>query len=853
MYEPRELTEEEQLNRTREERLQIVERYDLGREDGAVIDDWEDPKLEIYHTQDRFGFIHDKRHPAAQDRTEKQQKQIDKEMSRVDKWLRMDKERVKWFPAGSRNHDKMVERVWKGVPERFRGRLWSILLDLDRIKQEQQGKYEEMKEIARKHSPEIRQIDLDVNRTYRDHIMFRERYNNRQQDLFHVLAAYSMFNTEVGYCQGMSQIAALLLMYLNSEEDAFWALSQLMASPKYNMHGFFIPGFPKLIRFQEQHDKILHKKLRRLQKHLTANSIDTGIYTLKWFFQNFLDRLPFSLTIRIWDLYLLEGECIMIAMAYTILKLHRKTLLKMGMDELIEFLQKTLEADFGYDDDFVVETALRDSLAELRSARLHSAGPPPDQELPQKPFGLVHIPSEKQERLVGHRTPLVEEEKELHRNSLRREAANAIKMSSDLSINNDSMDSIQTPVTSRRQLMLDTVNDAQAELGNSLVHLMKEVNLQSNERVSKRQGKEAKDRQRKPEQEREVKGVKMLQAEMISGEERLIRPASADPVGCEKGGSQESKRLSAFADISDFRGQDVVGSGQSRSSVAQDWSQSRSSVTQESSQTRSSAHVSSSQSKSRSSSQQRHSSRNTSRYSRTSSGLDTTGSSKALNSSLDSSREENSNNHLNSHGHTIRDLQENVKVPHLEGDGPSYPATVQNNLDTRSSYYFGEAPDLKEILADMNGKDCVTINDPNHQLGAISPHSGEVVRIRVPFNHTEEVPGQFLSTENIQRLVDQQISPSYNGHKVTIQVNRSNETLTSPVERNSQQTSRNKASNRQRKVSSSGEFHSSRVPDQATPTPRTGSVQNLERENSRNRANSSDNGGFRDFRRETFF
>ena len=62
-----------------------------------------------------------------------------------------------------------------GVPERFRGSLWSILLDLDRIKQEQPGKYQEMKKLARKFSPDIRQIDLDVNRTYRDHIMFRER------------------------------------------------------------------------------------------------------------------------------------------------------------------------------------------------------------------------------------------------------------------------------------------------------------------------------------------------------------------------------------------------------------------------------------------------------------------------------------------------------------------------------------------------------------------------------------------------------------------------------------------------------------------------------------------------------
>ena len=66
--------------------------------------------------------------------------------------------------------------------------------------------------------------------------------------------------------------------------------------------------------------QILHKKLRRLQKHLSAQSITTGLYTLKWFFQCFLDRLPFSISIRVWDLYLLEGESIMFATAFTILR-----------------------------------------------------------------------------------------------------------------------------------------------------------------------------------------------------------------------------------------------------------------------------------------------------------------------------------------------------------------------------------------------------------------------------------------------------------------------------------------------------------------------------------------------------
>lgn len=47
----------------REERREIVAKYDRGREDGAVIDDWEDPKFDIYHKKDRYGFIHDHRLP----------------------------------------------------------------------------------------------------------------------------------------------------------------------------------------------------------------------------------------------------------------------------------------------------------------------------------------------------------------------------------------------------------------------------------------------------------------------------------------------------------------------------------------------------------------------------------------------------------------------------------------------------------------------------------------------------------------------------------------------------------------------------------------------------------------------
>ncbi|XP_071414815.1 TBC1 domain family member 3L-like isoform X2 [Pithys albifrons albifrons] len=285
-----------------------------------------------------------------------------------------------------RNSDKMCRRVYKGIPLQVRGQVWSLLLDVEKMKKENEGKYEQMKEQAKSFSSEIKQIDLDVNRTFRNHIMFRDRYGVKQQALFHVLSAYSVYNTEVSYCQGMSQIAAILLMYLN-EEDAFWALAQLLTNQRHAMHGFFIPGFPKLQRFQAHHEQILSKLFPKLKKHMDKEQMTTGIYTTKWFLQCFIDRTPFTLTLRLWDIYILEGERVLTAMAYTILKLHKKRLLKMTLEDLREFLQEKIAASLQYEDDAVIEQ-LQVSMTELRKMKFDLPPPAKPEEFPRKPLGL---------------------------------------------------------------------------------------------------------------------------------------------------------------------------------------------------------------------------------------------------------------------------------------------------------------------------------------------------------------------------------------------------------------------------------------------------------------------------------
>ncbi|XP_014218955.1 USP6 N-terminal-like protein [Copidosoma floridanum] len=403
------MNEDELLKRSAAERDRIFNCYDRGRE-GAEIDPWEDPAYEIYHTTDRYGFIHDKRLPQKMDQNEIKSHHV--EMERLKKWDKM----VNYWDS-SATKEKLRRRIYKGIPDRYRGQVWMLLLSIEKLKIEQAGKYQEMLDLARKWSTEIRQIDADVARQYRDHINYRERYSLKQRSMFYVLAAYSMYNMEVGYCQGMSVLAGLLLLYMD-EEEAFWGLSVLLTDKKYSMHGFYVDGFPKLNRYIEHYDKIMSKFLPKLKRKLDECGCDSILYALKWFFVVFQERTPVSLGLRIWDIFLLEGDRVLPAVAYTIMKMHKRQLMKMeSLDEFCNYLQMKLEKNFDYDDDTVIQNVER-SMEELKRAKLDYAGPPLPHELPRQPFGTFKEPSFTSK--VGRRADEFSEPQQLMRETIQR-------------------------------------------------------------------------------------------------------------------------------------------------------------------------------------------------------------------------------------------------------------------------------------------------------------------------------------------------------------------------------------------------------------------------------------------------
>jgi hypothetical protein len=159
-----------------------------------------------------------------------------KETEREEKWRKMARV-VSNNPAGGgmeftfdTQNPKLVERTWKGIPDRWRATAWHAFLSASAKKRPGSLSDDDLTQAfydyLSQSSPDDVQIDIDVPRTISSHIMFRRRYRGGQRLLFRVLHAMSLHFPDTGYVQGMAALAATLLAYYE-EERAFVMLVRL--------------------------------------------------------------------------------------------------------------------------------------------------------------------------------------------------------------------------------------------------------------------------------------------------------------------------------------------------------------------------------------------------------------------------------------------------------------------------------------------------------------------------------------------------------------------------------------------------------------------------------------------------
>ena len=144
-----------------------------------------------------------------------------------------------------------------------------------------------------------------------------------QKDLFVVLKCISILDPEIGYVQGLGYMVAILLTYLD-KEDALNIMLQIVNSSRFRMRQFYLPGFPMLRKTFYVHLSLLRKHMSKLFYHLLENFMSPILYATQWFMTLFSNNIPLPLTLRIWDIFFVEGFWVLHSVALAILKINEK-------------------------------------------------------------------------------------------------------------------------------------------------------------------------------------------------------------------------------------------------------------------------------------------------------------------------------------------------------------------------------------------------------------------------------------------------------------------------------------------------------------------------------------------------
>ncbi|KAI9253946.1 rab-GTPase-TBC domain-containing protein [Phascolomyces articulosus] len=266
---------------------------------------------------DEYGFLIQPEHARLKSNaTDSSNKSIKAYREQENKWIHT---LGKSDPASIKKDAKFKKMARSGIPASVRARVWQFLAGSDTYKKK--GLYQSL--CQRQRSKIFDVIDRDIPRCYPDHSQFTDETGQGQRDLGDILKAYSHYNTQLEYCQGMGRLAGCMLMHM-PVEDAFWLL---VATIDRYMNGYFTPSLSQIRIDAYIIGELLKDHQPKLAQHLENNDIQPIMYIAQWFMTAFTLTLPWSSVLRVWDVFYFEGVKVFYRISLAILELVKDHLL----------------------------------------------------------------------------------------------------------------------------------------------------------------------------------------------------------------------------------------------------------------------------------------------------------------------------------------------------------------------------------------------------------------------------------------------------------------------------------------------------------------------------------------------
>ncbi|KAK2046080.1 TBC domain-containing protein [Colletotrichum somersetense] len=330
-------------------------------------------EIEEPGTRDRYGFK-----KANQYITRQQYDAWDKGYSEY-----LDRRRKKWT-AFLRENELMTNRperfpphsakakrfVRKGIPPEWRGAAWFYYAGGPAILAKHAGLYDTLLQKKAK-DVDVEAIERDLHRTFPDNVKFKpanmaskpntEPTRDGQStvdekdepaiisSLRRVLHAFAIYNPRIGYCQSLNFLAGLLLLFMDSEEKAFWLLNvitrvYLPGTHEMSLEGSKVDLGVLMNAIRESMPAVWAKigddmeadpnaqrpakpikkprSRRKNQPSISSNRLPPiTLCMTAWFMSCFIGTLPIESTLRVWDVIFYEGSKTLFRIALAIFKL----------------------------------------------------------------------------------------------------------------------------------------------------------------------------------------------------------------------------------------------------------------------------------------------------------------------------------------------------------------------------------------------------------------------------------------------------------------------------------------------------------------------------------------------------
>ena len=271
----------------------------------------------------------------------------------------------KYQKKGVLNYNELIYFCQFGLPSFYRQRLWPILFNNNcQITFELflllKGKATNINSLFDK-GTNLPESDTEytnndtVNQLIKDileikylfnHVILHKKLSQKSivLQVYFICLCLFLYRIDIPYNKNMIYIIYTLLIRKLSEKETFIIVANLIFSNCLISNIYFWKNEPYIHDTEKFFNEKFEEFMPNLNAHFKKLGITSDLYLYDWFESLFTQFFNFKLSGIIIDLYLIDGEYILIQTALTILKLYEDDLLNSPIIDIFKILKKSPKA-----------------------------------------------------------------------------------------------------------------------------------------------------------------------------------------------------------------------------------------------------------------------------------------------------------------------------------------------------------------------------------------------------------------------------------------------------------------------------------------------------------------------------